>query len=185
MKTAVLKKPDTQSIAYAALCTVLIAVCSWISIPAQVPFTMQTFAVFLTCDLLGPTAILSMLLYLLLGAIGIPVFAGFSGGISVLLGPTGGYLIGFIGIVLLMMGWHRLFGERLKTAGMLLGLFICYLFGTLWFVWIYAQSGNTVAFSVALGWCVLPYIIPDLFKIALARLIAARLRPALKGVHRT
>ena len=185
MKTAVLKKPDTQNIAYAALCTALIAVCSWISIPAQVPFTLQTFAVFLTCDLLGPAAILSVLLYLLLGAIGIPVFAGFSGGISVLLGPTGGYLIGFIAIALLLTGWRRLFGNHLKSAGMLIGLLICYLFGTLWFIWVYARGGNTVTFAVALGWCVVPYIIPDLLKIALARLIAVRLHPALKGVHRT
>ncbi|MBR5382607.1 MAG: biotin transporter BioY [Clostridia bacterium] len=177
-----MRKPDARSIAYTALCTVLIAICSWISVPAQVPFTLQTFAVFLTSDLLGPAAILSVLLYLLLGAIGIPVFAGFSGGISVLLGPTGGYLIGFIAIALLMSGWCRLFGEHLKSAGMLLGLLICYLFGTLWFVWVYTRGGNTVSFTVALGWCVLPYVIPDLLKIALARFIAARLRPALKGV---
>ena len=182
MKTAALKKLDTQSLAYAALCTALIAICSWISIPAQVPFTLQTFAVFLICDLLGSTAILSVLLYLLLGAIGIPVFAGFSGGISVLFGPTGGYLIGFIGIALLMTAWRRLFGERLKSVGMLLGLLLCYLFGTIWFVLVYARGGNTVSFTVALSWCVLPYIVPDLLKIALARLIAARLRPALKGI---
>ncbi len=182
MKTAALKKLDTQSLAYAALCTALIAICSWISIPAQVPFTLQTFAVFLICDLLGSTAILSVLLYLLLGAIGIPVFAGFSGGISVLFGPTGGYLIGFIAIALLLTAWRRLFGERLKSIGMLLGLLLCYLFGTIWFVLVYARGGNTVSFAVALSWCVLPYIVPDLLKIALARLIAARLRPALKGV---
>lgn len=183
MKTTVLKKPDTRSITYAALSTALIAVCSWISIPAQVPFTMQTFSVFLICDLLGPTAILSVLLYLLLGAFGLPVFAGFSGGISVLFGPTGGYLIGFIAIAFLMAGWRYLFGERLKSASMLLGLLICYLFGTFWFVLVYAHGSNTVSFSVALSWCVLPYIIPDLLKIALARLIAVRLRTALKGVR--
>lgn len=71
---------------------VLIAICSWISIPMTVPFTLQTFAVFLAVGVLGgKRGSLAVLIYILLGAVGIPVFAGFSGGIGVLLGNTGGY----------------------------------------------------------------------------------------------
>ena len=173
-------KMDTKTLAQCALCTALIALCSWISIPAAVPFTMQTFAVFLTCDLMGCAAIWPVLLYLLLGAIGLPVFAGFSGGMASLLGPTGGYLIGFVAIALLMMAWKKALGGRWAVVSMVLGLAVCYLFGTVWFVRVSASNGNAVSFMTALGWCVFPYIIPDLIKIALAKLIGGRVKAALK-----
>ena len=85
-----------KNIAYMALFSALTAICSWISIPTLVPFTLQTFAIFLMVGLLGTKrSLLSILIYLLLGAIGLPVFAGFSGGLGMLFGTTGGYLIGF------------------------------------------------------------------------------------------
>ena len=179
--TAVSAKIDVQTLTRAALCTALIAICSWISIPAAVPFTLQTFAVFLTCELMGSAAILPVLLYLLLGSIGVPVFAEFSGGLGTLLGPTGGYIVGFVAIVLLMMAWKKALGGRLQIVGMLLGLAVCYLFGTVWFVRVYARNGNAVSFATALSWCVLPYIVPDVLKILLARLVGARVNAALKG----
>ncbi len=181
MRTAAaVAKMDAKTLAQCALCTALIAICSWISIPATVPFTMQTFAVFLTCDLMGYAAIWPVLLYLLLGAMGLPVFAGFSGGMASLLGPTGGYLIGFVAIALLMMAWKKAMGSKWVIVSMVLGLAVCYLFGTVWFVRVYANNGNAVTFMTALGWCVFPYIIPDLLKIALARLIGSRVKTALK-----
>ena len=85
MHTAAIAKMDTKTLVQCALCTALIAICSWINIPATVPFTLQTFAVFLTCDLLGGAAVFPVLLYMLLGAVGVPVFAGFSGGLGVLI----------------------------------------------------------------------------------------------------
>lgn len=174
-------KFDVKTMTRIALCTALIAVCSWISVPAHVPFTLQTFAVFFACDLLGAAAVPTVALYLLLGAVGVPVFAEFSGGLGSLLGATGGYLIGFLAIAVLMTLWQRLFRERFRLLGMLLGLMVCYLFGTCWFVVVYARGGSAISFMTALGWCVLPYIIPDLIKILLARLIAGRVREALKG----
>ena len=172
---------DVQTLTRSALCTALIAICSWISIPAAVPFTLQTFAVFFACEVLGSAAILPVLLYLLLGAVGVPVFSGFSGGMGTLLGPTGGYIVGFVAIVLLMTAWKKALGGRLALAGMVLGLAVCYLFGTVWFVRVYARGGSTVSFATALGWCVIPYIVPDLLKIGLARLIGSRVKAALKG----
>ena len=84
---------QTRDLAYVAVCAVLMAVCSWISIPAAVPFTLQTFAVFCSLGFLGgKRGTAAILVYLLLGALGIPVFAGFSGGIGILFGTTGGYL---------------------------------------------------------------------------------------------
>lgn len=88
---------DTTDITLTALYSALIAVCSWISVPAAVPFTMQTFAVFVTVGVLGgKRGTYSVLLYLLLGAAGLPVFAGFTGGVGHLFGATGGYIIGFL-----------------------------------------------------------------------------------------
>ena len=85
---------------YIAVFAVLIAICSWISIPTTVPFTLQTFAVFLAVGVLGgKRGSLSVLIYILLGAVGIPVFAGFSGGFGILLGQTGGYIVGFLCII--------------------------------------------------------------------------------------
>lgn len=89
--------------AYIALFAVLMAVCSWISIPAVVPFTLQTFGVFVAVSVLGgKRGTLAVVLYLLMGVVGLPVFAGFSGGLGVLLGSTGGYIVGFVFTALTM-----------------------------------------------------------------------------------
>ena len=94
----------TIDLAYIAICAALIVICSWISIPTAVPFTLQTFAVFASLGLLGgKKGTLSVLVFLILGAIGLPVFANFGGGLGVLLGSTGGYLIGFIFMGLIYM----------------------------------------------------------------------------------
>ena len=173
---------QTKDLVYVALCAVLMAVCSWISIPATVPFTLQTFAVFCSLGLLGGRrGTAAILVYLLLGALGVPVFAGFSGGIGILFGTTGGYLLGFI-----LMGLVYWLGERLSMDGrnvriisMILGLLLCYAFGTAWFMFVYARQTGAIALGTALAWCVVPFILPDLVKLALALLLSGRLRKAL------
>lgn len=171
---------DIQTLARCALCAALLALCAWISVPTAVPFTLQTFGVFFACELLGAAAIWPVLLYLLLGAVGLPVFAGFSGGLALLLGPTGGYLFGFVAIVLLTAAWRRVLGGRLPLVGMLLGLAVCYLLGTVWFVRVYARDGGTVSFFTALTWCVFPYVIPDVLKLLLARAVCKRVKAAMR-----
>ena len=169
-------------LAYVAVCAALMAVCSWISIPATVPFTLQTFAVFCSLGLLGGRrGTAAILVYLLLGALGVPVFAGFSGGIGILFGTTGGYLLGFI-----LMGLVYWLGERLsmdsrniRIISMILGLLLCYVFGTAWFMFVYARQTGAIALGTALAWCVVPFILPDLVKMALALLLSGRLRKAL------
>ena len=170
-------KLKTLDMAYIAVGAVLIAICSWIAIPAAVPFTLQTFAVFTMAGLLGgKRGTISILIYILLGAIGVPVFAGFSGGVGILLGSTGGYIIGFIGTALVMWGMEILFGKKLivQIISMIAGLVVCYAFGTAWFMVVYAQSNGAVGLAAVLGWCVIPFIIPDLIKIALAVVISRR-----------
>lgn len=156
---------------YIALMAVLIAVCSWISIPMTVPFTLQTFGVFVAVGLLGGRrGTLAVLVYLLLGAIGIPVFAGFQGGLGIILGTTGGYIVGFLLSALLMWGMERLLGKKtwVLALSMVLGLIVCYTFGTIWFIQVYTHNTEAIGLQTALGWCVYPFIIPDLVKIILA-----------------
>lgn len=171
-----------RDMTYIALFSVLTAVCSWISIPSTVPFTMQTFAVFCALGLLGGRrGTLSVVVYLLLGALGLPVFAGFRGGIGVLAGTTGGYLVGFVFSALTYWGLTSLLGDQtaVRTAAMVLGLLICYAFGTLWFMLLYTRSVGAVSLWTVLGWCVLPFVLPDIIKIALALGLASRLSPLL------
>jgi biotin transport system substrate-specific component len=161
----------------------LTAVCSWISIPSTVPFTLQTFAVFCVLSLLGgKRGTVSIIIYILLGAVGMPVFAGFTGGIGILLGTTGGYIIGFILMGLLFWLAEHFFGNALpvRIVSMLAGLLVCYAFGTGWFLWVYARQSGAIGIGTALSWCVLPFILPDLAKMALAVGIAGRVK---KFIH--
>ena len=86
-----------KDIVLISLFSAIIVICSLITIPSVIPFTLQTFALFTIIGILGTKkAFLSVLLYLLLGAVGLPVFSGFRGGIGHLFGVTGGYLLGFL-----------------------------------------------------------------------------------------
>ena len=169
---------------YIAIGAVLIVICSWINIPTAVPFTLQTFAVFFILMLLGgERGTISILIYILLGAIGVPVFAGFSGGIGILLGNTGGYILGFVFIGLIYTLFTRVFKKKsifIKIAALVIGLAICYAFGTIWFMHVYLRDSGEVGLLAVLGWCVFPFIIPDLIKMALAVVIAKRIEPVLR-----
>ena len=175
----------TTDLVYIALFAVLITICSWISIPTAVPFTLQTFGVFAAAIILGgKRASISVLIYLLLGAVGLPVFAGFSSGAAVLLGTTGGYLIGFIFTALFMWVTEKLTKGRpvLVILSMIAGLIICYAFGTIWFMQVYARNSGPIGIMTALGWCVFPFIIPDLIKIVLAYIIGTRVKGILQNI---
>ncbi len=189
----------TRDMVLIALFAALMAICSWISVPTTVPFTLQTFAVFVTVGLLGgKRGTLAVLVYILLGAIGLPVFAGFSGGLGRLLGSSGGYIIGFLFSALVMWGMEALF--RIPAAGgdkagkglvtkrngvlvlsMVLGLLVCYLFGTAWFMAVYTSANGAVALMTVLGWCVFPFIPFDLLKIALALAVTMTLGKHVPG----
>ncbi len=173
----------TIDIAYIALGAALIAVCSWISIPTAVPFTLQTFAVFAVLSLLGgKRGTLATLIYILLGSVGAPVFAGFTGGVGVILGTTGGYIIGFILTGLIYILFEKLFKKKLyiEVIALVLGLAACYAVGTVWFMTVYSRGNGPIGAMTALGWCVFPFILPDLIKLGLALTLARRIRPVIK-----
>ncbi len=164
----------------------LITVCSWISIPlGPVPFTLQTLgilAVMLTAG--GRRGTIAVLVYLALGAVGVPVFAGFKGGIASFAGPTGGFLVGFLVSALVYWLLEKLFLKKLMTTpvktwvfGMLAFLIfevIMYIVGVIWFMTVYAAQTGPVGLATVMGWCVLPFIIPDIVKMVVAVLIGER-----------
>lgn len=175
----------TYDVAYIGIFTALIAICSWISIPAAIPFSLQTFAVFLAVSVLGgKRGTLAVVVYVLMGAIGIPVFAEFTGGIGIILRNTGGYIIGFIFSALSMWLIESLFGRKLWVQGiaMVLGLIVCYAFGTAWFMCVYMRDTGAVGMTTVLGWCVIPFIIPDALKIVLALTLSSALKKPLAGI---
>lgn len=173
----------TRSLVMIAMCAILIALCSWISIPVGLqPFTLQTFGVFCTLLLLGGRrGTTAIVVYLLLGMVGLPVFAGFAGGVGVLMGTTGGYLVGFLLTGLCYWLFTRVFGEgrAVAPAALTLGLVLCYAFGTAWFMVVYARGAGEIGLLTALGWCVFPFVIPDAVKLLCAVLLSQRVKKAL------
>ena len=160
---------NTKYMTRAALFAALTAICAWISIPvADIGFTMQTFGVFLTLGVLGGKwGTVSILIYLLLGAVGMPVFSGFRGGMGMLFGVTGGYLWGF-----LFSGLTYWLLERFgKLPAMIAAMAVCYLCGSIWF---HTYAGGGI--GLILLRCVVPFLIPDGLKILLAHSLSRRLR---------
>lgn len=185
IQTRTARKGRTYDMVYIGVFVGLMAVCSWISIPTAVPFTLQTFAVFLAVTVMGgKRGTLAVVVYLLLGMAGVPVFAEFSAGPGVLFGTTGGYLIGFIFTALLMWLVERLFGRKLPVlaVSMLFGMVTYYVIGTIWFMVVYGSVNESVSLMTALGWCVVPFVIPDLIKAALALSFGNALRKPLAGL---
>ena len=172
----------TRDMAYIALFAILIAVCAWISIPmTTISFTLQTFAIFAALLTLGGRrGTYAVTVYLLLGAVGFPVFSGFQGGLGALLGATGGYIIGFLGSALVYWLLTALVKDTLpvRITACLLGLIVCYAFGTAWFMAVYTTGPMDVGAAVAM--CVIPFLLPDLVKIGLAVTLAQRVRKYLK-----
>lgn len=185
VQTGAQRRKKTYDMAYIGLFVGLMAICSWISIPTAIPFTMQTFAVFLAVMILGgKRGTLAIVVYLLLGLVGVPVFAGFSAGPGVLFGTTGGYLIGFVFSGLLMWLMERIADRKVwvQMLSMLLGMVTYYIVGTIWFMVVYGNTNGPVSLLTALGWCVFPFVIPDLVKAALALGFGNALKKPLAGL---
>ncbi|HHT88246.1 MAG TPA: biotin transporter BioY [Clostridiales bacterium] len=171
-------KLTTKKLILTGMFTAIISIMAQITIHTQpIPFTLSFLAIFLTGIMLEPKcAFLAVLSYILLGAFGLPVFAGFRGGFHVISGMTGGYIIGYPLMALITsisyqisikLKPKRYFHNIVRTAilitGMVASLAVDYLIGTLWFSFV---SGSTIAYSLTV--CVFPFVVFDLLKIALA-----------------
>lgn len=177
------QKFKTTDIVYTGIFSAIIALFSWVSIPTTVPFTLQTLAIFMALTILGgKRGFFSVLVYITLGAAGIPVFSGFKGGIGVLAGNTGGYILGFILLAGIYWLLTSLFGEKLyiQITSLVLGLIVCYAFGTAWFMYLYIKANGAVTLMTVLSWCVFPFILPDAVKMAAALLTSSRVGKYIK-----
>ena len=173
----------TKNVCYTALAVALICVCSWIAVPlGSVPVTLQSLAVFLSASLLGvKRSFFAIVSYMVLGFMGIPVFAGFTGGIAKLLTPTGGYLLGFL-LITPLTAWmlegkkHRFWYRMLIFSLATLILYVC---GVLWLVLIVENTAKIGVWSAFLL-CVVPYILPDICKMILASTISQKLQDKIQ-----
>lgn len=163
-----------------ALFAALLCVCAWIAIPiGGSVVTLQTFALFLALGLLGgKRGSIVCLVYLLLGAAGLPVFSGFRGGLGMLFGATGGYLFGFLAASLTYWAITALFKRTafIQLPAAVAAMAVCYFFGTGWFLWVWHPPGSPEGLGAALLICVAPYLIPDTIKLILALLLTRRLQ---------
>lgn len=161
----------------AAFCA-LTAVCAWISIPTTPPFTMQSFAVLLTAALLPMKHALSAYFaYIFLGAVGLPVFSSFTGGIGTFVGPTGGYLFGFFLTIIVTRLVISRFGrgKASMTAAFLLGTAALYIFAAVYYSAVYLGKLELSSVIGAFTLCVLPFVPFDMIKLILAVVLARRL----------
>lgn len=179
-------KIKVKDMAHVGVSVALMSVCAWIIFPTPwgVPVTLQTLAIFAVVGLLGPwKGCAAVAVYLVLGAVGLPVFSGGSGGLGILMGVTGGYLWGFIPGALIAGVLCRIWNRRMSSpqgrffatlAAMSVGQVICYAAGTVWLCAVYARGGEAVTVGVALLWGVVPYLLPDALKLIVAAMVAER-----------
>lgn len=166
----------------------LLCIAAPLSVPiGPIPISLASFIVYLAGALLGGIkGTMAVLLYILIGAIGLPVFSGYSGGVAKLIGVTGGYIIGYIPCAAITGFSIEALGARTEISiakhkfswiypvSMLVGTAVLYAIGTVWFMF---ASGNTL--GAALGMCVIPFLPGDLLKIVLAVAIAETTRTRL------
>ncbi len=181
-----MNRKTTTWMVMTAVCAALICVFAPLSVPLPgnpVPVTLATFALYLVAACAGTArSVTATAVYLCLGAAGIPVFSGFRGGAGILVGPTGGYLAGYLLLVLIT----AVLADRFETKpwvwpiGMVLGTAILYVFGTAWFM-IYTKN----SLAVSLSMCVVPFLIGDAVKIVAASLISPRLRKAIRSIEQS
>lgn len=173
---------SVRSMAFTALMAALICVTAPFVIPiGAVPLSLATLAVYLSGTLLGcKRGTISVLIYLLIGAVGIPVYSGFTAGLGQLLGVTGGFLMGYIPCALLTGLLCDIFQGRLPgiILGMFAGTLSCYLLGTVWYILL-----TGIDIGAALVICVVPFIPGDILKISTVCAIAVPLKKRLSALE--
>ena len=174
---------SVQKMAIIALMTAVLCILAPISIPvfiSPVPISLGVLAVYLTAYVLSPLdATISVIIFILLGTFGLPVFSGYSGGLSKLVGPTGGYIIGFLFTVYISSLFiHMKKGIIYDVIGMITGLALCYILGTIWFSY---QQGK--GFIASLLLCVVPFLIGDAIKIIVAVILGTQINKRLTHLN--
>ncbi len=175
-----MKNNSTKMLTLCGLFAAITAVFSQIAFDiGPIPINFAMLSVFIAGGLLGAKyGMISQIVYVLLGAIGAPVFSHFSGGFGIVIGPTGGYIIGYI-FSAFITGFIANKLKSIKAVGlvigMVIGLIVCYAFGTAWYMFITKNNLWT-----ALTWCVFPFLIGDALKIFVATLVVTPLKKHVK-----
>ena len=173
-------KTPIHKLITAAVFTGIIVLCSWLAVPAPIPFTLQALGIYICCGVLGgKLATLSTAMYIALGAVGLPVLSGFQGGLGAIFGITGGFIMGFLFIPISVWIVEK---TPLKKHSLILGGVVgttfCNLLGMIWYSTVYMKG--SVGLAAAFTICVLPYIIPDAAKLWVAHLVSKRINKAVK-----
>ena len=176
-----MKKATLKGYILAALFSVFITLCAYIQFPLIVPITLQTFGIFLSLKVLGGyLGTISVISYICLGLIGLPVFSGFSGGMASLFGVSGGYIIGFLCIALIYWLFQKVVSKTFADyIGLSVGLLVCYLLGATWYSVFFANGKSFVACLASLT---LPCLIPDLIKLVLAVMLGRKISAHLQKI---
>lgn len=167
----------TKNLTYIALMLAFICVMAQIVIPlpfTPVQITLATLGVYITCAVFGFKGLVAVICYVLAGAIGLPVFAAFQGGFGVILGPTGGYIIGYIlcGIPIAFLGAK---GRIWLLLSLIFGFLLCSISGCLWYMYVAdANLKNAVLLTIV------PFIPGDAMKMILTLVFAPKFRKALR-----
>ena len=179
-------KLSTYELVLCAFCAAVTCILAPLSVPlaGEVPISLATFAVLLSGILLGgKLGALSQIVYVLLGSVGLPVFAGWTGGIGITLGITGGYIIGYIPMAFIAGLLYHRFGRQGSGArkyavmfvSMILATAALYILGTAWFI-----AHTKMSLGASMAACVIPFLPGDLIKIAAVMLAAVPVEAAIK-----
>ena len=172
-----MKSKLTYNISLIAFFTTLLVISSWFTIPFVIPFTLQTLVIFILILVLDlKKSLLILLIYCLLGIIGIPVFSSFQSGLGVFLGPTGGFLIGFVPMIIvsniLLKTIRKKKNENLGSnkKNYFMSFFALFI-ATIWYGLVYDTTTSSLNIIIAI---ILPFILPDIIKIIIAIIIAKK-----------
>lgn len=183
-KALVTSTSRTRSVAFCGLCIAIMAVSAWITVPlGPVPFTLQVFAMVFAILVLPPReAITSIAIYLLMGAVGLPVFSSMRGGIGVLVGPTGGFLWGWLLGALLVAAFLKIVGSKLGERSIAIDIIAAFLFLATCYAcgWIQLAAVTHMGMAAAFATAIVPFIIVDTIKIIAAIFVARSAKRAIR-----
>lgn len=170
----------TNKILYICLLSSLLSILAPIMIPiSNIGITLAIFMISLICLVLKKYSVICIVIYITLGLIGLPVFQGYSFGLQSILGPTGGFIIGYIFysliVGILLEKFNKNFIYILVVN--LIGLVVCYIFGMAWFMYT-----TNVSFLYALTVIIIPYVLLDLIKIILSYLVYIQLKKVIPNI---
>ena len=169
-----IKRFSVRDIALISVFVAVIVICSYIALPFAFPFTLQIFGIFCAIGILGTfKGTVSVIIYLMLGLVGAPVFAGFQGGFQKFAEPTGGFLIGFV-VAAIVAGLCIKYTDK-TFLSMILGVFCCYICEFIWLCAFFSFDMYAAIFALT------PFIIPDVIKVFAASVVSKRIKRALNN----